>query len=149
MNYAMQYLKEIEDNKHLEGKSLEAKVAIVMFMASRKTGRPRKMTDIRKYAHTTEKEISQCYKELKKNTSFMLLDTRIQPADIVQEVCGRLKLPEDVRRAAAITAENFSRMSLCEGKKPQTIAGVALFMVTQKMKKRNELDALNEIANAV
>ena len=58
-------------------------------------------------------------------------------------------MPHDVMQAAKLTCENFTRLSICEGKKPQTIAGVALFMVTMKMKRRREHDALADISTAV
>jgi transcription initiation factor TFIIIB Brf1 subunit/transcription initiation factor TFIIB len=39
-------------------------------------------------------------------------------------------------RAAMKTADNFGIHGICEGKKPKTIAGVAIYMVVIKMKIR-------------
>jgi transcription initiation factor TFIIIB Brf1 subunit/transcription initiation factor TFIIB len=92
---AYQFLKKIEDSKELKGRSLEAKIAIVIFLASRKTGKSRKISDILKYAKTNEREISQSYKKLK-NTILSDNDIRIQPSDIVQQACNSLKYPMHV-----------------------------------------------------
>jgi transcription initiation factor TFIIIB Brf1 subunit/transcription initiation factor TFIIB len=65
------------------------------------------------------------------------------PVDKVKDACLKLNYNPDVKRAAIIVAENFIKESICEGKKPATIAGVALFMVTQKLKHRpNESDQI-------
>lgn len=62
-----------------------------------------------------------------------------------------MKYPPYVQNAAKQTCENFTRLSICEGKKPQTIAGTALFMVKMMLKDRdfNENDLLDEISDVV
>lgn len=48
-----------------------------------------------------------------------------------------MRLSNEIERAAKITADNFRKYALCEGKRPTTIAGVSLFMVL-KLKKFKE-----------
>ena len=99
---------------------------------------------------TTQRIISHCYKKLKK-TFPSLNPIRILPSNIVNTACNKLKYPIGVTMAARTTAENFGRLAICEGKKPQTIAGTALFMVMLLHKGRdaNENDLLDEISEVV
>ena len=99
---------------------------------------------------TNQKIISHCYKKLK-NTFPSLNPIRILPSNIVNTACNKLKYPIGVSNAAKLTAENFGRLAICEGKKPQTIAGTAMFMVMllQKGRELNENDLLDEISEVV
>lgn len=99
---------------------------------------------------TNQKIISHCYKKLK-NTFPQLNPIRILPSNIVNTACNKLKYPIHVTTAAKATAENFGRLAICEGKKPQTIAGTALFMVMllYKGKDANENELLDEISEIV
>ena len=117
INVAYHYLKETEESKELKGRSLEAKVAVCVLMASRTTDTPRKMRDIVRYTRTNEKEISLCYKKCK-NSIFADIDTRVKPSDHVKDACIKLNLSADIQTAAEITADNFTRAHICEGKKP-------------------------------
>lgn len=124
-NHAYEYLKKIEDEKVLKGKSLDAKVGCVMFYAARNTGKHRKANQILNYISSTEREMSKCFKKCKELLKFV----PIAPATVVESACQRLAYKPQVMQAAKITAENFSKLALCEGRRPQTIAGVSLFMV--------------------
>lgn len=72
-NMAFEYLKRIEDNKLLKGKSLDAKVAVVIFMAARNTQKRKKIDDILRYVNTTKSEINKCFKKCKD----IIIDKRI------------------------------------------------------------------------
>jgi transcription initiation factor TFIIIB Brf1 subunit/transcription initiation factor TFIIB len=63
---AKYYLREIEVEKLLKGRSLEAKVAISLLFAGRRAGRSLKPEMLAKYARTKREEINRCYKDLKK-----------------------------------------------------------------------------------
>lgn len=64
----------------------------------------------------------------------------MKPSDIVRTACLKLKLSSEVMRAAIKTADNFGTNGICEGKKPKTIAGVAIYMVVTRMKIRNDTE---------
>ncbi len=148
---AKYYLKEIEVEKLLRGRSLEAKVAISLLFAGRRAGRSLKPEMLAKYARTRKEEINRCYKDLKRTPQFGDVQTRIMPVDKVKDACLKLNYHPEVKKAAIIVAENFIKMSICEGKKPATIAGAALFMVCLRLKTRpteSEL-LLAEISSAV
>ena len=149
----MANLKRIEDSKELRGKSLEAKVAVAVFVASRKNNKNKKMEEIQRYVSATDQQINTCYKKCKR-TIFKDIDTRIRPADIVSRTCVKLNWQPEILHAAKQTATNFGTLAICEGKKPQTIAGVSLMMVCETLKKphysecdSNEL--MEDIAKAV
>ena len=84
-------LNEVERSKELKGRSLEAKVAIVIFLASRHVGRPRKIEEIQRYARTSSQEISKCYNKLM-NTIFRGMHPRVKPSDIAQQACTKMRL---------------------------------------------------------
>ena len=122
---AYEYLKKIEDTKVLKGKSLEAKVGCVIFYAARNTKKHKKISEILNYVNSSKQEMSKCFKKCKELLKFV----PIPPSHIVEAVCNKLSFPPDILRASKITADNFSKHALCEGKRPHTIAGVSLFMV--------------------
>ena len=128
---AYEYLKKIEDSKMLKGKSLDSKVGCVMYYAARNTKKNRKVSHILNYVNSTEREMSKCFKKCKELLKFQ----PIPPSHIVDDVCQKLNYGPEIMRAAKITADNFSKNALCEGKRPHTIAGVSLFMVLQFSKK--------------
>jgi len=85
-------LYRIENAKVLKGRSIEAKVALVIFMTARNLKRPRRAKEIMEYIRTSEHEISQCYKVLNKANIFKPFETRLLPADIVEKEGEKLKL---------------------------------------------------------
>jgi transcription initiation factor TFIIIB Brf1 subunit/transcription initiation factor TFIIB len=70
-------LFRIEEHKVLKGRSVDAKVALVIFMAARNLKRPKPINEIIDYIRTTHHEINNCYKVLKKSNIFPELDTRL------------------------------------------------------------------------
>lgn len=121
----------------MRGRSLEAKVAVSLFFACRRAGRQIKPDALEKYLRTTKVEISRCYKDLKKTRRFGEVQTRIMPVDKIKDAFFKLNLHPDVKKAAIIVADNFNKKSLCEGKKPATIAGAALYMVALRLRNKN------------
>lgn len=143
---AYEYLKKIEDSKMLKGKSLDSKVGCVMYYAARNTKKNRNVRQILNYVNSNEREMGKCFKKCKELLKFQ----PIPPSHIVDDVCQKLNYGPEILRAAKITADNFSKHALCEGKRPHTIAGVSLFMVLQFSKKyRQEAPAqlLERISN--
>lgn len=150
LNEAYKLMKDIEDNKALKGHSLDTKVACVIVFASRQCNKEKKIEDILNYVRSDKRDISHCYKKLK-NTFPALNPIRVLPSNIVSTACNKLKYPIGITNAAKLTAENFGRLAICEGKKPQTIAGTAMFMVMllQKGRELSENDLLDEISEVV
>ena len=68
--------------------------------------------------------MNNCYKKIRDQFGL----ERMEPSRFVEKACQKLGYSPAVLRAAKITAENFSKLALLEGRRPQTIAGVSLFM---------------------
>lgn len=58
-------LKRVEDNGSLKGKSVNAKVAAIIFVASRQVNQPKNIKSILDATQATQKELSSCYKKIK------------------------------------------------------------------------------------
>jgi len=54
----------------------------------------------------------------------------LQAAHVAEQACNKLGLPMDVLSAAKETAVNIDKLQILSGRNPQTVAGVALYMVT-------------------
>jgi len=76
-------LYRIEEEKVLKGRSIDSKVALVIFLIARNLKRPKPIEDITRYLRTSKQEVNNCYKVLKKSNIFPLIEIRIQPSDIV------------------------------------------------------------------
>lgn len=62
---AEEWLKKVEDNGSLKGKSVNAKVAAIIFIASRQVNQPKSIKSILDATQATQKELSSCYKKIK------------------------------------------------------------------------------------
>ena len=129
---ASEYLKKIEETKVLKGRSLDVKVTCVMFAAARSTNKHRKISQILNYVSSSEREVNRSFKKCKELFKFVSQP----PSQIVESTCLKLNLPYEILRAAKLTADNFRKHALCEGKRPTTIAGVSIFMILKLAKKQ-------------
>lgn len=123
---AEMYFKEIVVDNLLPRRSLDAKVAISLLFSCRQIGRSVKADALAKYVNAEVSEISQCYKDLKKNSpKFQGVQTRFMPVDKLKEVFLKIRVEPDVKKAALSIAENFVKHGVQEGKRPATIGGAA------------------------
>ena len=142
-----EFLEKVEDSKVLKGKSLDVKVACVVFAAANACKKTRKMPEIIRFLTSSEREVNRSFKKCKDLFKFVAL----QPAQIVTSTCNKLELHAEIMQAARATAENFKHQALCEGKRPTTIAGVSIYMVIKYSKRyKHEHHAwLEKIAKVV
>jgi transcription initiation factor TFIIIB Brf1 subunit/transcription initiation factor TFIIB len=80
---AKEMLYRIEEERVLKGRSIDSKVAMIIFLIARNLKRPKNVEDITKFLRTSKQDVNNCYKVLKKSNIFPWLETRLQPADIV------------------------------------------------------------------
>lgn len=59
---------------------------------------------------------------------------KVKEAFIANKISFQPEVKNEVKKAAITVAENFTILSICEGKKPATLAGVAIFMIALKLK---------------
>lgn len=62
---ALDLYKQISDLGSMKGRSIDARVATVIFMASRFTEQPKPIKTILAFTDCTTKELSKCYKSVK------------------------------------------------------------------------------------
>ena len=60
------------------------------------------------------------------------------PQHKIISACLKLNFNDDIKKAALLVCDKIFEYSLLEGKKPATIAGVALFIVSMKLKQFEE-----------
>lgn len=65
MNKAYELYKQIADEGTLRGRSIDSRVATIIFMASRIVDQHRPIKKILAFTECTEKELSKCYKKVK------------------------------------------------------------------------------------
>lgn len=89
---AFDFLKQIEDKKVLKGKSIDAKVATVIYFAARHCKRQQAPLDILKYCSCSKQEMNKCVKKCKQVFS----SAPIPPSAIVEEACFKIGLPPHI-----------------------------------------------------
>ena len=79
-----------------------------------------------------------------------MYQTRLFASKVAEQACNRFELPKDIVQACKTTSDNLSSLQVTEGKKPQTIAGAAIYMVLQESRaiKTKEI-TIEDIANVV
>jgi transcription initiation factor TFIIIB Brf1 subunit/transcription initiation factor TFIIB len=78
----------------------------------------------------SHKELSSCYKKVKELLPELKSQVQLDARQIANTAANRLNLPMDVNNAARSVTDAITKLQIATGRQPQTIAGVALFMVT-------------------
>ena len=91
------------------------------------TNNPMKLEDILRATETGHKEISKCYKRMKPVMPGANLGQ--SASRYAEEAAKKLGLENEVAEVCKATADNISKLEVLTGKKPATIAGVAIFMI--------------------
>ena len=126
---ACEILKKVEDMELVKGMRMNTKIGTIIFIACRNTKNNTNIRDIMKATNIGHQEISKCYKRMKPAMpGQQLTDTSTQ---VAEAAARKLKLDEEVVDLIRNTAENISRLEVLTGKKPATIAGVAILMIIQ------------------
>ena len=78
----------------------------------------------------SHKELSSCYKKVKELIPELKSQVQLDAKQIANQAANRLNLPIDCIEAAKSLVGNITRLQIAQGRQPQTIAGVGLFMIT-------------------
>ncbi|CDW73110.1 transcription initiation factor iib [Stylonychia lemnae] len=142
INMACDIYKEIEDKEILRGKSVNGKVAGAIYYASRKNNQPRSLKKILATMQVNFKELNSCTKKIRE----LFPDERVivKPWQLADQACNKLELGIDVNNAAKHTAEQIYKLEIATGRQPQTIAGVAVFIVSQLSTQKKSLSEIAE-----
>ena len=114
LDLSHKYLRQIEESKKLKGKSIDTKAALIIYVTSKKTNKPKYLKDVLKYVPSSEKEIKKCYKKCIE----FFKGARLNAKDIIDKVAVKMNLSADIQVAAKATAENFVNKAFFEGKRP-------------------------------
>ena len=79
---AFDLYKQIADDGKLKGRSIDARVATCIFMASRLVDQPKAIKKILVYSDCTEKDLSRCYKKVK--DLFPMYQTRLHASKVAE-----------------------------------------------------------------
>jgi len=91
------------------------------------TGNTKDIKDILRATNTSMKEISKCYKKMKPVLPGAVLGQ--SSSEYAEDAATKLKLDPDVIEICKATADNISKLEVLTGKKPATIAAVAILMI--------------------
>ena len=102
-----------------------------MCVAIKLTKVPKECTEVMKLCNVTRKEIDKFFKKIKDlMPGNSMLGTN--SSGYVDRVASKLKLPEDIATLCRQTADNITKSEILTGKKPATIAGVALWFILRR-----------------
>lgn len=127
---ACEILKAVNDAELVKGYRLNVKSATIMFIACRLTNTSTSIMDLLKATGTEQQEINRCYKRMKPVLPGAYLSQN--SAKHAEEACIKMKLDKDVIEVCKATADNISKLEVLTGKKPATIAGVAIYMIVKR-----------------
>lgn len=127
---ACRIMKRVHDEDIARGMKINVKSATILFIASKLTGANKELGDIMSVTSTTQKDIAKCYKKLKTVLPNAVMNQT--SSKYAEDAATKLKLPENVVALCKNTAENISKLEILTGKKPATIAGVAIWMIVRR-----------------
>lgn len=126
---ACEILKKVDDMELVKGSRLNTRCATILFMACRVTQSKMDVKDILMACNIGHKDLSKCFKKIKPALPGQQLSA--SSAQCAEDAAQKMGLDSAVVDVCRQTAENISKLEVLTGKKPATIAGVAIFMITQ------------------
>ncbi len=117
LNKAYEIYKQIED-KGIKGVGLPAKVATVIFIASRLEKQPKGIKEILQVDEVQHKELSSCYKKVKELIPELKNQVVLDARQIANTAANKLNLPMDVNNAARSVTEAITNLQIATGRQP-------------------------------
>lgn len=99
-------------------------------MACLNTKNPKDIKDICKATNTIGKQIQQCYKKIKPALPGATIG--MTASKYTEKACKKLNIDSDTTEICMITADNITNTGILTGRKPSTIACVAIYMIMKK-----------------
>ena len=144
---ACEVLKKVDDAECAKMQRINVKCATIMFMACRMTNNPKELKDILRATGTGHKEISKCYKKMKPVLPGSILS--LSSSKHAEDAANKLGLDKEVTEICKTTADNISKLEVLTGKKPATIAGVAIYMIIRRSPSYSQKISSAEIAEMI
>lgn len=125
--YAKEIFKSIEEQKKLRGRSHDAIISAIVFIACKRKNNPRSIREISSISNARKKEVTKCFSLIKK---LMPAPSATNSAvDYASLFAVKLKFSETLRRASKDVAERAIHMGIVTGKNPMTVASASIYMV--------------------
>lgn len=95
-----------------------AKVATVIFVASRIEKQPKTIKDILAQDQIQHKELSSCYKKVKNLIPELKNQVQLDAKQIAESAVNRMGLPMDVLNAASHATQQITTLQIATGRQP-------------------------------
>eukprot|EP00359_Climacostomum_virens_P005519 CAMPEP_0204911272 /NCGR_PEP_ID=MMETSP1397-20131031/9651_1 /ASSEMBLY_ACC=CAM_ASM_000891 /TAXON_ID=49980 /ORGANISM="Climacostomum Climacostomum virens, Strain Stock W-24" /LENGTH=294 /DNA_ID=CAMNT_0052081763 /DNA_START=350 /DNA_END=1231 /DNA_ORIENTATION=- len=119
--------KKIEEEKKLRGRSHDAIISAIVFIACKRKNNPRSIREISQIYNAKKKEVTKCFSLIKK--LIPAPSATNSAVDYASHFAIKLKFSEELRRAAKSVAEKAIHMGIVTGKNPMTVASASVYMV--------------------
>lgn len=147
---AKQLYKRAEQDKILRGKSMDAAVACVIFIACRQEGVPRTFKEICQLTNVPKKTIGQCYKLLEGhfnlNSNKRPASTTEGPEGLLSRYVNHLDLPVYISTAAKELIKECRNHGVADGRSPISLAGAAIYFTSHLYGQGKSAKEIAEVA---
>ncbi|CAI2372425.1 unnamed protein product [Moneuplotes crassus] len=126
---AMDLYSASEKKNILRGKSYEAKLTACIYMACKIVGRPRDLRDLLSVLRVKRRDVTKCYKLIARSMPSAQVNTNYE--EKVSALCRNLSITDYIEKACRQCVDIIRERELLTGKNPNTIAGVAIYIVTK------------------
>lgn len=146
---ACELAKKVEVAGVVKGSRMATKCATLMIVACKLTEANKEFKDIFKLCRVNKKEIQKFFKKIQHFVPRAgLLST--SSSKYVEQAAETLQLPAQIANWCRQAADNIQAAEVLTGKKPATIAGVALWMVIKRVPELKDKYMLPlELSNAL
>ncbi|KAI9479672.1 transcription initiation factor IIB [Coemansia sp. RSA 989] len=124
-NIAKQLYKKAIKEQLLRKRDYDAAVAVCMLYAFRIDGVSRTFREVCKMTRVKMQEMVRVHKLLRDKFA---VDTRTTSKDLIERLCSKLDLGNDVRKAADVLNTAAMKLPDISGKNPNTIASTCIYM---------------------
>lgn len=127
--FAKELFKSIEEQKKLRGRSHDAVISAIVFIACKRKNNPRCIREITSVSNARKREVTKCFGLIKK--LMPAPSATNSAADYASRFAIKLKFTEILRRASRDVAERAINLGIVTGKNPMTVASASVYIVGQ------------------
>lgn len=124
--------KKIEQDGSIRGSRLQTKVATILILACKLTDSAKSSADILKCTRVTQKEVKRFFRRIQHLVPKVAVVGQ-SSSKYVEQAATSLELDENATNLCRKTAENIQSAEVLTGKKPATIAGVAMWIILKRI----------------
>ncbi len=122
--------RKVEQKKLLPGRSNQAVLCTVVYIACRLTNTPRTINDVGKAGGVKKKVIYRFYRLL--TSDLDLRSISYNPGEFITRISNEVMVSEKIKRDARKILELGQKRGISEGKHPMAMAAAAVYLAVQK-----------------